>query len=245
MSKRAGDKLEISATKWNAIDDVLRRSKGSIHDRLDGLASAFGGASTIKVINRTGAIQQRYRILGLGESFHSPSSSLDQFKNKYVLEADLPELPDHRQLWGITTGSIAPDGVGELAIGGCVVCQIDITSTHHKFANIADSEVGNLVSGFWGNAQIVWRESGTGLKWAVVRLGSYWSHLVKGKVGASAIAKGGTATITVWSGIGSSAASTSATVENVYSRMALSAASGKFVYLAWVDDNVELVGLEC
>jgi hypothetical protein len=55
--------------------------------------------------------------------------------------------------------------------------KIDIVNANHWHADVADNVAANLKSSAGGAAQIVWKESGTGVKWGVVRLGR-WSPTV-------------------------------------------------------------------
>ena len=49
--------------------------------------------------------------------------------------------------------------------------EIDVQDEEDEYADVADAEAGRLKSGLRGAAQILWKESGTGEKWAVVRVG--------------------------------------------------------------------------
>ena len=54
--------------------------------------------------------------------------------------------------------------------GRCPV-MIDVGNSTHGFANVNDGQTGSLKSGPFGAAQILWKESSTGLKWAIVQIG--------------------------------------------------------------------------
>ena len=56
-----------------------------------------------------------------------------------------------------------------LAAGVCPV-QVNVTDAGHTFADIASGQCGYLASGATGTATILWKESGTGTKWALVRV---------------------------------------------------------------------------
>jgi hypothetical protein len=51
--------------------------------------------------------------------------------------------------------------------------QIDVPDEDHeyRFAEIDDGVVDNLTVSLIGSASILWREEGTGLKWAIIRFG--------------------------------------------------------------------------
>ena len=57
-----------------------------------------------------------------------------------------------------------------MALGLCPV-KITVENEDHAFADVNDGEAATLKSTATGAAQILWKEDGTGEKWAVVRLG--------------------------------------------------------------------------
>ena len=61
--------------------------------------------------------------------------------------------------------------MAEAALIGVVPTQIDVTDEDHDYAVAKASDSTQLSSATGGTAQILWKESGTGTKWAVVRLG--------------------------------------------------------------------------
>ena len=61
--------------------------------------------------------------------------------------------------------------IGSGLISGVCPVSIDVSNSTHKFADVAEGQTANLKSGPFGAAQILWKESGTGLKWAVVQMG--------------------------------------------------------------------------
>ena len=64
-----------------------------------------------------------------------------------------------------------------VVLSGVCPVKVDVANANHWHADIADNSAANLKSGGGGAAQILWKESGTGVKWAVVRLGR-WSPTV-------------------------------------------------------------------
>ena len=49
--------------------------------------------------------------------------------------------------------------------------QIDVTDEDHEYADVATADMAKLASATSGAAHILWKETGTGTKWATVRLG--------------------------------------------------------------------------
>lgn len=61
-------------------------------------------------------------------------------------------------------------GIGKVAIGGVAVCKVHVTDAAHEYANPTIGDVTKMTSGATGQVRIVWKESGTGDKTAVVYL---------------------------------------------------------------------------
>ena len=82
-----------------------------------------------------------------------------------------PDEEDHVGKFAILLEPIADGKIGVGCLGGVCPVKIDVEDEDHGYADIADAEAGNLKSCDCGAAQILWKEDGTGTKWAVVRLG--------------------------------------------------------------------------
>ena len=65
-----------------------------------------------------------------------------------------------------------PLKVGTLGLAwifGVCQAQINVTNASHGYADIANTDATKLTSNVAGGAQILWKESGTGTVWAVIR----------------------------------------------------------------------------
>lgn len=60
--------------------------------------------------------------------------------------------------------------IGRVAIGGIVTCTVNVTDAGHEYANPTASDRTKMTSGATGQCRILWKESGTGNKLAVVYL---------------------------------------------------------------------------
>ena len=63
---------------------------------------------------------------------------------------------------------LAAGAIGLAVLTGATPALVNVSNTNHKFATPAHNVTGNLVSAETGPYRILWRESGSGLKWAVV-----------------------------------------------------------------------------
>ena len=62
--------------------------------------------------------------------------------------------------------------IGLAVVSGAVPCRVNVTNAAHGYADLTAGGAVSLTSGASGPARILWQESGTGLKWAVVLLGA-------------------------------------------------------------------------
>lgn len=175
---RAGQPLHPPAATWNtfidAARDFLNRSQGIARSPV---ARAPADTGLVLVRNDSGATVNRFGILGVDSIVISPTANLDEFKNHPVLSVVAPVVPDHSENFVILTEPLAHQAaaadrtIGSAVIDGLAVVQVDVQNADHEFAVLVNAQSTKLKSAVSGPAQIIYKESGTGDKWAVVRLG--------------------------------------------------------------------------
>jgi len=166
---KAGDPLEIRAPVWNAFIDAARDNQARQHatERIPG--PDFRGVPVL-IKNSSGGNLGRYSVLGIsGVAF---SATDDGFKQRVVFTGVTPATNSHEGKFVILAAPIDNGDIGPAVVDGSTICQVNITNTSHKYAEVANSDSAKLVSTAEGSAQILWAESGTGTKWVVVRLGN-------------------------------------------------------------------------
>lgn len=239
----AGQKFRPSAKAWNAFLRAAAAQDGSIHDRLDRVAAELGSRSVVRVLNRSGAQRARYDVLGLDTPVITETTNLEEFSNRVLFEGAMPALPDHRGKFAVLLNSPADDHVGLAAVGGIVQCRIGVADVNHPFADIEPDEPTKLVSNWWGGAEILYKESGVGTKWAIVRIGAFSTNRVIGKTNA-AHAKGDLGSVTVWLGTAGDATESSSVIEDVYNRWG-DVPDDYFVRVSFDNGGPELDVREC
>jgi len=61
--------------------------------------------------------------------------------------------------------------IGRAVVSGVTPVKVDVADEAHAYADIAVGQAGYLASGESGSALILWKETGTGQKWALVKIG--------------------------------------------------------------------------
>ena len=190
---RRGEPLRIPAATFNCMIDAAGDFADRMHRMGAGAAIRACGVDTgeILVRNDSGADVEGFAILGVDSIVISPTDSLDEFKNRPILSVITPAVPDHAEPFGkfvilaeplahVATEADRP--IGRAVIDGLSVVKIDVQHADHEFAVIVDGQSTKLESAVSGAVQIIYKESGTGGKWAVVRIGGrrdrgFWAEI--------------------------------------------------------------------
>jgi hypothetical protein len=125
----------------------------------------------VYVQNNTGSDCDEFDVMGIDDMAITPTQNEAHFKWKRpVISGVIPSTADSTGKFVIAFEAI-PDGeIGRAFIGGVCPAYIHMQAAGDAFADVADGETSYLQSGSSGAAQILWVESGTGNKWALVRL---------------------------------------------------------------------------
>jgi hypothetical protein len=170
---RAGEPLKIPAPAWNAAMDAARFVMEHQADQSVGPALA-PGAGAVLIQNKTGAALDALSVVGLGEPIFFSASDADilaTFQKQVGFEGNTPDADTDAGRFAVLLAPLAADGIGPAMIDGVCPVRVNVADEEDGYAEVADGDATQLESGRAGSAQILWAESGTGTKWAVVRLG--------------------------------------------------------------------------
>ena len=199
---KAGDPLTDgphSAAAWSEIVDYAQyadRVRKSGPGKQQG--PLFAARTMVLVKNASGVTRDRFNVLGISDSLLSPTTALGQFQSKVALEGTTPSAPGHLGTFVILAQPLKANEIGWAWISGVCVGKVDFDYSDQPYAEIKDGDAGLLV-GAEGGMQTLWKESGTGAKWAVIRLGVPYYPILRGKLDGD-LDSGGSATMSVWEG---------------------------------------------
>jgi hypothetical protein len=180
-----GERLPgIPTETWNAI---VRASEWVERHRQGGLVGEFTPeSSAVNIKNSSGADIDTGYILGLGSPIITVSDNLAAFKEAASFVCDTPASPTHVGKFCIAAEPI-PDGkIGKAFIDGVAICKVQVDSdSKQEFADIKHGERSKLIARYSGAARILWKESGTGDKWAIVLLGALEQQAFQGSLGGT------------------------------------------------------------
>jgi hypothetical protein len=185
-----GDELSISATAFNALMDVAQREYGGAGSAGAGGAQVAGDHVVCRVLNNSGAAVDRFAVLGVDDAAITYADNPNAFKSVPIISGVTPTVPDFVGYFIITLEPIRDGKIGRCLLAGLVPVQIAVANAGDEWADVKDDDATQLQSGSAGAAQILWKESGTGTKWAWVRLGPP-AKLYEAKITAKTAINGG------------------------------------------------------
>lgn len=187
---KAGDPVKIPANWYNTVTQMMRWWRS----RQQNLNNGYGGETfvpdVILIKNNSGSDVGMFGVLGIDSTpIIDPSLNLKEFKSAVILKGVSPATGTHEGKFAITTGPIKNGSIGEAVISGTIPCQVDITASGDQWAEIKNTTLDRLKSGGNGSARILYAQSGTGLKWCIVRMcekpNGYFPVIVKQNGGSA------------------------------------------------------------
>lgn len=167
---QSGDPMVIPAQTFNAFVDAafdFQRRQRSV--KREGQAT-FQQNGVILVRNNTGGDLDRFAAVGIDAPIIGPDDNEDEFKNRASAIGVKPAVPLHRGRFAIMLEPVASGGIAPACVSGVVPCQIEVDEETHERADV-EHDSTTLRTGHHGGAEILWKEAGQGLKWAMVKIG--------------------------------------------------------------------------
>lgn len=163
-----GEKLRISARAYNGLLDLLREGDAGGSGKAEGKTRQTG---IVPVKNASDANLGRFAVLGIDGPLFTPDENSDFFQRAAALRGIKPTQALHAGKFFVLAEPIAAGGVGRAYVAGVFPALVNVTDAGHGFADVADNSSDYLASASAGAAQVLWKESGTGVKLALVRIG--------------------------------------------------------------------------
>ena len=167
-----GQPLSFSAREINDYIDAALAEKNRSRNIKRPQRDLSRQRSIFPVLNDSGADFDRFNIVGVTGVVITPTDNLLEFKNRISFIVDFPQFPDNVAKFGILQEPVAEDLFAKAAFAGLSVVEIDMIDENHTAAEITQNENKFLTSNDTGSAKIMFVEPGTGVKFAVVRIGN-------------------------------------------------------------------------
>jgi len=160
-----GQRMQIPAAAYNAFVDAANSTKSALLRGGQDVSNLGAGAVLVK--NATGADLGRFSIVGIDGPVISPADNLTEFQNRIVLSGVGP----YPGQFAVLLEPLKAGAIGRACVSGECICKVNVTDAGHHFAE-ATTDPTRIESAASGSAAILYKEGGTGEKWAVVRLGN-------------------------------------------------------------------------
>lgn len=128
-------------------------------------------ADICKVLSEAATNLPRFAVVGIEGPLISPTDNLVEFQSRAAFRVVVPT----ESSWGkfaILTEPIPAGRIGRAWVSGVCPAQVFVTDGAHQYCEAAAGATTALKSDCFGSARILWREAGTGLRWALIRLGN-------------------------------------------------------------------------
>lgn len=162
----SGDPVNFPASEFNTMLDVNQAHRQRQSFQTPPAAGRI--TDNVPVKNNSGVDVARFGILGIDGILFSPTDNLQEFQNNFALKGITPAA-GHVGNFVIMQTPVANGRIGRGVVCGCTPVQVNVLETTHGFAEIKDTDATQLESAASGSAQIIYKESGIGTKWALIR----------------------------------------------------------------------------
>ncbi|MCC7409883.1 MAG: hypothetical protein IT442_17585 [Phycisphaeraceae bacterium] len=169
---RPGDTLSIPATAYNAMLDaaVANRQTQAMGAGLGpGSVAATPTSTTVLIKNNSGVARNQFDVLGLDGALFDPATALESFKRQVVLKGVIP-TSDHAGKFVVLQEPARVGSIARACLLGATVARVNVTTESMTYADVLASDATKLQTVSLGKAAIVWKQTGTGVKWAIVLL---------------------------------------------------------------------------
>jgi len=195
-----GEQFVAPAATWNAFIDAAQDYKDRTADIGRQPMAGFRSSGIVTVKNESGSARRQFDVLGLGEPIFLPGGggssggNADQsFRNTVAFRGVMPSEDEHAGKFVVLIEPLAAGAVGKGCVSGVCQVRVNVTDEDHRFAEVSEGKADVLESGDTGSAKILWKEDGTGQKWAVVHLGASASVVaIYARITAAGGGEGGT-----------------------------------------------------
>ena len=168
---KSGDPLAFPAATFNAFVDAARAHQAGQRSINGEGTRSVGHITTVNVQNASGSDVGRFGVLGIDGPAIGPEQNLAEFQGRPTLKGVTPVAGTHNGTFVVLLDPVGDGRIGRGCAAGVTVAKIDVADESHTHADIANGVTAHLASGTSGAARILWKESGTGEKWALLRLG--------------------------------------------------------------------------
>jgi len=175
---RSGEPVVIPAAAYNAMLDAAQAHRNR-NLNLSPHGPSFNSLY-VYVENATGRFLERFDVVGLDGP--SETQNLDAFCNKIAFKGVVPRK-EHAQRFAVLQQDAAPGMMVRACLFGVTIAKVRVERAPRDLGGLSCNAVAD-VTGYLelgSGASILWIDTGTGVKWSIIRIGSDFT-IRKGKL---------------------------------------------------------------
>ncbi len=168
-SINAGQDYPLSATYRNAVVEMLKWFRNQGGARGIGIKQIIAQTGIVDCKNTSDGDLARFSALAIDSVFPDPSDNAIDFANGPILRGITPTASTDPGNFCVLLEPALDKAIVRACVAGVCVAKINVNDADDSTCGVSTTAV--LQSGKQG-AQILWKETGTGTKYAVIRIGS-------------------------------------------------------------------------
>jgi hypothetical protein len=168
---KPGDPVKIPAPAYNAWCEAAEAFRAGNQGFLGQTAGDRPEHARVKIRNDSGDDRARFEVLGVSGPLFTPTDNLTEFLSSPKLIGTTPDVATHAGRFVVLLEPLPAGKIGWALAAGVVPVTIDMKAAGDRFADVTDYDTRFLTSGSSGAARILWADTGTGQRRAVVLLG--------------------------------------------------------------------------
>lgn len=160
--------VKITEPTWRKIERLLQEQQTPHTLSMP----SFRSASIVRMRNDSGSAVVRFGILGISGSAFDPATELAAFQKQVVLSGVVPTAEAHSLgRFAICAEPIAAGRIGAALVAGISQVKVNVSDASALFADVYANDATRLKSVANGPCSILYKQPGTGDKWAIVKHG--------------------------------------------------------------------------
>jgi len=186
---KSREKFRVKAETWNSFIDAAEFVKQRQADMKSQTGQRDTKSGTVMLRNDTDAALEQFTVVSIGNLIITPADNEPEFRQSMPVFEAVPLSDSNKDKpFAVLQKPLAKKECGIALVAGITPVKINVSSESHEYA---EASAAGLKSSDSGAVRILWKESGTGEKWAIANLGSA-SPGQSGKSVIPAVIKSGT-----------------------------------------------------
>jgi len=169
----SGQPFSMKASTFNSFVDAAQDYRNRTLKQSETPVPKNTQSGIVRIRNDSGGDLNMFDVVGLDSVVIKPNENEPEFKHRFALTGVSPDKTKHLGRFGILREPIGSGKIGRAYVDDIcpVMLLVEQGDEECRYAEMDDGQTAHLKARYAGSAAILWREGGTGLQWAVVRIG--------------------------------------------------------------------------